>query len=250
MKKVLFALFVPLCLSFATNAQVIYHDINPDTTISSWEVFSPCFAGQAHTSTGKYIDIWFHPTPEVVINPNGVEILYDATGTYPAKLKLNDSITPAGQWKAVPYDPLNSAGTGNWTSDATDKYLGFRFNSGGIMEYGWVKLTVASGAASFTAKEWAYRLGKINAGQTNTTSVQHIVENNIELVMQNRQLSFSNLLAGHDYTVIITGVNGRVVKRGSIETNTAIGIADLATGVYAVKLVGAGMETSFKIGVQ
>lgn len=250
MKKILFALFVPFCSSLTANAQIVYHDVNPDTTINSWSVASPCFMGKTGNINGRYVDIWWHPGPEVVINPMNVEILYDASGTYPAKLNLNDSITPAGQWKKVPYDALSASGNGNWQTDATDKYLGFRYNDSTQMQYGWIKLTVAAGATSFTIKEWAHRPLKINAGQTNTTSVQHIVDNNIELVMQNRQLSFSNLAAGHDYTVTIAGMDGRVVKRTSIKDKNTVGIGELATGVYVVKLAGNDEAAGFKIGVQ
>jgi hypothetical protein len=252
MKKHLL-LFVGLAAGYITNAdaQLVYHDINPDTTVNSWNNFTATFAGKANNITGKFINVWWHPNPEVVINAfDSVQVLHDATGTYPAKLKLGDSIVPTGQWKKVNYAPLNSSGMGNWQNDAADKYLGFRYQDNGVWRYGWLKMTVAAGAASFTVKEWAHNSGKIKAGQTSTTQVSNMVRDDVNIQIINKKIHFSNLRSATRYTVRITDISGRAVEPTIVLQQGVKDISDLPQGIYICTLAGDGSNYNFKIAVQ
>lgn len=159
-------LLLTSCLWIMTgNAQVFFHDIKPDSTVMKWDAYKI----KPSNVTGNEIIIWWHPGPDVLLQVFGdCEIVFDAPGTLPAKLNSGDSITPSRNWVAANYDPLSASGMGNWQSNATDKYLGFRFkNADAKWYYGWLKMTIAAGGASFTVQEWAYETTgkKINAGQ-------------------------------------------------------------------------------------
>jgi hypothetical protein len=180
--------------------------------------------------------------------------MLDAAGTYPAKLNSGDSISPSGKWKVVSYDPLNSAGMGNWQASAIDKYLGFRIKNSGSWKYGWLKMSIASGAVSFTVSEWAINIQgdkPINAGQTVATGVGKIsAGDDIRIVLHDKQLSFLNLENNTSYKAAITDIQGKVVYSGALLAQQNIDIATMAPGIYIAQLAADGFERYFKIQVQ
>lgn len=180
MQKLLFTFITLIVLSNQSIGQIKFHDVDPDTTVSTWDAFTitPIASGPS-----DYIVIWWHPSPEVVVQTWGnCEILFDAQGTLPLKLEQGDTIDASGKWVKGNYDALSSGGSGNWTSNALDKYLGFRVKNGTTWNYGWVKMSVASAAVSFTIKEWAYDTtgNAIKAGQKTATAISNI-QNKTEL---------------------------------------------------------------------
>lgn len=236
MKKLLLTLSVTIIAYIQSNAQIIYHDINPDTTINTWNAF---IITPLPGSTGDNITIWWHPSPEVVIQTWGnCELLFDAAGSLPLKLNANDTITASGKWKVGNYDALNSGSAGNWQTNAADKYLGFRIKSSSTWYYGWIKMTVAAGGASFTVKEWAYNVsGSIKAGQTTTTGINRIVASNNVALYPNPaknqirlQYTIKENLAVH-----ITDLQGKNVKNINLSkgtVNPVIDINELSPGIY------------------
>jgi len=247
MKKILFTqLFVLLAtISFG---QINYHDINPDTMVNTWNVFSIV---PFSSSPGNSVDIWWHPSPEVVVTTWGnVALLFDATGKYPAKLSVGESIGTSGTWDTASYHPLSSAGIGNWTTDAVDKYLGFRIKKGSTWCYGWLKMSVGTGASSFTLKEWAVDTTgkKINAGQKSTTGVNTIAQARSLTIYPNPaseqiQLQYE---AEENTTLMVANAAGTIVKvvelpRGS--HNPILRISDWAAGMYYLTI--RGTESNF-----
>ncbi len=235
MKKILFTqLFVLLAtISFG---QINYHDINPDTTVNTWNAFviQP-------TPGSTDIVIWWHPSPEVVIQTHGnAEILFETSSALPAKLNAGDSIAPSGHWIAGDYDALSSGGTGNWVTNATNKYIGFRFkNSGNTWYYGWLKMSVGTGASSFTVKEWAYNSagGKINAGQLGTTGIGTIAQMKTLSMYPNPATTQVQLQyqAEENTVMTITNAAGNVVKTMELRKgnrNPVVEIGDWAAGMY------------------
>src|SRR5690242_14836298 len=91
-------------------AQIVYHDIVPDTTIDTWNYYSPSF-GIANAN----LSIWYHPVPQVDITANGnCQLLFEPAGIYPAKLNLNDSISgnSQGLWQTASGVILNDGTNG------------------------------------------------------------------------------------------------------------------------------------------
>lgn len=240
MKKILLTLSTLATFGITSYSQITYHDINPDTTVNTWNAF---IVKPPNGISSDDIVIWWHPSPEVVVQTHGdCEILFN--GTLPSKLNLNDSISATGNWKPGNYDALNNVITGNWKTDATDKYLGFRFKKTNVWHYGWLKMSIASGAVSYTVKEWAFnsQAGKtIKAGQTTTTGMNTIIPAAVIKIYPNPAQDYIQLqYKAIDNTVIsITNANGSTIKTTEISKgadNPLIDTRDLARGVYQISI--------------
>jgi hypothetical protein len=246
MKKILFTLSMLVISGTTGYSQITYHDISPDTTISTWDAF----AIAPSTNSSNYLIIWWHPSPEVVAQTNGdFQLLF--TGTYPAKLLAGDSISASGIWQVANYHALNSGGTGNWQTNANNKFLGFRFKNTTDWLYGWLKMDVGTSGASFTVKEWAYNSvanSSIKAGQVTTTGVSNKYnEENVSITIDSKKVTFKNLGSGHNYPVKILDMNGRIVQKNVIRATEAISLQDLSTGIYIIQLQHDGYLHHFKV---
>lgn len=226
MRKLLFYLFAFISMNFSAQSQIKYHDIDPDTTVNSWDAFFVTLSEPPQTTGSYFFNLWWHPTPEVVIQSNladSTEILFNSTNNNPAKLDLNDDINAsAGNWTIANYHALSSGNAGNWTNDATDKYIAFRFKPGNSWLYGWLKMSVGSGASSFTVYEWAYDTtgNSIKAGQVTPTT--HIA-NTTPLKRLNIYPSPAK------ETIIIEGVNAGTIN-----------ITDISGKSYEIDFIKSG----------
>jgi hypothetical protein len=233
--KILLLTFFSAIVASKSFSQVLYHDIVPDTTVNTWNVF---FVSPWGASSSDGVLIWYHPTPEVVVQTNGdYEILF--SGSFPAKLQPGDSISPSATWNTGSYDALNSGGTGNWQTSATDKYLGFRFKNPTNWHYGWIKMSVAAGATSFTVKEWAYNTQadkSIRAGQVATTGISAAGQGRVEICQGNNNIQFRNLEAGVKYTVNILDISGHKLAAEPVAPGGYISVSDFAPGTYVLQL--------------
>lgn len=232
-----------------SNAQITYHNIEPDTTVNSWDAFQL----KPSTVPSNDITIWWHPAPEVVVQTHGnCQVLFDDT-SLPSKLEFGDTITTTANWNAGAYDTLSYGSTGNWTFGANDKYLGFRFkNTTSSWYYGWLMMSVAPGASSFTVSEWAYNsvAGQpIKAGQADATGIVSAKREQIEIRSANGSLQFTGLHAGTNYPISISNTNGQIVHTTNIRASESLDISGYAKGVYIVALVANGFVYSFKLPV-
>src|ERR1043165_7973769 len=135
MKKMIAAAALLIACN-TVNAQIYFHNITPDTTGGTWNAFQV----QPSTTPSTDITIWWHPSPEVVVQTHGNCQIMFATDSLPAKLEIGDSISASAIWNAGDYDPMSSSGSGHWTADADEKHLGFRFKNGSSgWYYGWLK---------------------------------------------------------------------------------------------------------------
>lgn len=251
MRKTLLLSSIVTAFALNASAQIKYHDINPDTTISTWDMITiaPIVKLPGY-GTSNAIDIWWHPVPEVVVNAwNDCEVLYDAAGTYPAMLNAGDSINASGTWKKPGYDPLNKAGVGNWVTNATDKYLGIRAKRSGTWNYAWLKMTVASGAASFTVKEYAADTTgkKINAGAKTATTIQYMPQvYNVSVTHTNNSISIAGLEGSNNIT--LTDINGRIIYNATATESTHnISTEQLAKAVYILRIGNGEKQKAVKV---
>jgi hypothetical protein len=250
MKKLLLALSALMLSSLASFGQFAYHDISPDTTVSTWDAFA---IHPAALGTGQ-IYIWWHPSPEVVVNTFGnVEILF--TGSLPAKLNLSDSIAAgSGTWKAANYDALNSGGTGAWQSNATDKFLAFRYQNTGGYNYGWLKMSVAAGASSFTVKEYGYNTqpGKsIKAGQTAPTDASgQAGRSDVSVAVAGRMIKLVASDSKQRFRLKVMDMNGRIIREAQMVANATMDLGDISAGTYVAQVEADGYARGFRVGVQ
>lgn len=243
-----------ICLAFfgtSVSAQIFYHDINPDTTMGGgpalkYFVVTPPSSAEFHVFWGTAPSVYM----EVHGSFGNGELLYN--GSWPAKLETGNTISSAGTWLESP-GILNNTTDGHWQTNAADKYIGFRFKKtggGSGWYYGWLKMTVAPGAASFTVKAWAYKnqAGQaIAAGDMSSTSVTSMsYDNSVGMMMADKKVRFSNLRTGVQYTVAIVDISGRMVQKTTVTGSEVVDLAPLTPGIYAVRLSGAGNEYRFK----
>lgn len=256
MKQMITLLGIGLLTTTYSPAQVFYHDINPDTTMGGGATLQ--YFSFSPPATYPSFETFWDPSQSVYIEVHGLSgygaILYDNNA--PSKLEAGNMIGPSsGAW-VEGHGSLYENGIGNWQTNATDKYLGFRFKkpTGADWYYGWLRLTIAPAAASFTVKAWAYQTQEnvaIAAGDASASGVIAVNYNNdIRLVTKNNTVYFMNLEPGRRYMVVIADLNGRTVRTRSIIEEENIEIADLPGGTYILQIAEpGGRKANFKMSV-
>lgn len=246
MKK--FFTAITLVFSFFCTAQaqsIKYHDVDPDTMVSTWSEFY---------ALGLYI--WWHPTPEVVINTlDSVQVLC-VNDTIPAALNFGDSIAAgsAGVWRRQNYTCLNCKGIqGKWKG-LEDKYLAVRDkNKSNEWVYGWIRLDVDFGATNFVIKDYAIHNvanTPIKAGQMVATGIgdAKIKSHNIRYRCNNRDISFSGF--SNTAMLIATDINGRIIAKETIAEGGSLSMGGQPAGIYIFHLQNGQVNETMKIVLQ
>jgi hypothetical protein len=244
MKRTITFIAAVLTTVFSYAQDVKYHDVLPDTTISTWEVF------------GVYgLDIWWHPSPEVVVNVwTDYEVLA-GTDSMPKALNMGDDISAGstGIWAKLSYQCLNCGGSiGNWKG-VTDKYLAFREkDASGKYYYGWIRLSIPANGTSFTIKDYAKNSianTALKAGQQFATGITYSVANaDITPVVQNKLVSFRGLTQQAD--VFITDISGKITRKETLKAGGYIDMTAYSPGIYFLRLQTGGLTSGFKIPIE
>jgi hypothetical protein len=239
MKKI-FTFFLVLATFVTSQAQVKYHDVDPDTTVNTWDAFSVLGT-----------EIWWHPTPEVVITTWGTtEVLCSLTNNLPMALDPGDPIDNNGNWKTTSYVCLNCSGSsGNWKG-VTDKYLGIRNkNTAGQWVYGWSRLDINSAATYFTIKDYAQRTegnNPILAGQENTLGVGNsaIHHNILVPVVSGKTVRLEGL--ENSTNLSIADMNGRIILQTRIQPGGMVDMNAYPAGMYLFRITGTTLKVVTK----
>jgi len=243
MRKLLL-LLTGICLVgiLHTRAQIAYTDISPDTTVNSWDAYS----FSLNQSPLQLVIIWFHPwgPNEVVVQTllSDCEILWDASGTYPAKLNAGDAISSAGVWREGDYDTLNVGGAGNWATDATDKYLAYRFGGTGHWHYGWLRMDVDATPSQFTVKDRAHQLQEntpIDAGQTSATGIYETSKGQPTVFAAGKIIHVHAMITNTPYGMDVYNSHGQLVLSRTLSNESAIDMQNYPEGIYIVRLTYA-----------
>ncbi len=253
-----------LVATTGANAQIIYHDVDPDATF---------------TNDGDSLDIdlnndgvndfmiWLLNDPanaySVRLYPEmGNEALGSASAGsgffYPFALNANDMIS-SGQsmWNGtinagaltMAWKYVAGGSYGNWFG-ATDKFLGVRFLAGTNLHYGWIRLDVSANGDSFTVKDWAFNAqsdGPIMASQTTGIQDQLSVEASVYAHNATLFLTLSQDVKG---TVSVVNMLGQTVR--DIEITGAkmeIDLSDCDGGIYMVTINSANGNYTKKIAI-
>lgn len=217
-KSILFYFLTTILVSSA-NAQIVYTDVNPDTTINNISI------GIYHLDLNNDgindYDIKIHSSSAgicstrplsyktnhyTVIQPlNNNEILSDAE-SYPLALNQNvqlqsgssvwsnssSQILSGINWhcRVINYRGIHhywsSSSYGNWGS-VDDKYIGLKLHLGNKIYYGWLRMVAGSG--SFTVKDYAFDSTpnhKIHTGAT--TGARLVSQNSFSEIFESFQL--------------------------------------------------------------
>ncbi len=136
------------------------------------------------------------------------------------------------------YQSLNygSCSFGNWCS-VTDRYIGLRFDIGGNIHYGWVRLDVDADGLNWVVKDFAYNTvagQSIVAGQQ-TLGIEDNQLSDVNISALNKTVVFGNVNTPSEYSII--SMAGAVVIKGNISDHTTVVEAgSLSSGVYIVEL--------------
>jgi hypothetical protein len=288
LKKIYAFITTAMLFSASATAQIVYTDINPDSTIIRTTI-----PGRGSISTEQTIDVNndgipdlkftlvsrritpFNPGQSVSITGsvsatplNGSALLTDSSG-YPAKMSLNDSIDANANWSTIASQILISKTTssttitlGDWNT-ATDGFLGLRFIVGAQTHYCWIRLNVeaftsGANAAILVIKDFAYNSipdQLILAGESTTSG---IIENSGALSIHLFPNPSSNHLTialrneTRKVKVSIVDITGKVIYTLT-ETNTQnveVNTSELKEGIYVVEIQAEDFTLNKKLVVK
>jgi len=249
-------------LTFAaqfSNAEVIYTDIIPDTTISA---------------IGGYYDLDLNNdgVPDYKFSRSGygdfnsVDILrlhdscfisyYNLDGcNFANAYVLNELIGNSDPWFTENYG-VNIANYGGITycmhggafPGQTDLYLGLKLIKNGITYFGWVRIDVAIDATWFTLKDYAYDSNPIIAGDGITMVNNLALDKNVAIYPNPTKGNFLILFEKSEpINIEITDIRGQIVLREKIVGSGFIDLSGYPDGMYFIKCIGNSLNCIQKI---
>ncbi len=269
MKKSTFKIcLIILLITFSPiiKSQVIYTDINPDTTLiaNSSNPFHYYYMDINQDSIIDFKLAHFAPSSSWVEaeiycqwGNNQEEEVLDSSGN-PIPLKLN---MPIGQSSGIWHNTVSGSTNGAlFVPDGiTDKYLGLRIQLSGQWHYGWAKVDVPSGATSFTIKGFAFNTNAnqaINAGDTvgsPSTSIPEMEKmENLNVYTSgsyiNINVSDNSYLGG---IATIYNLAGQEVKSVTIhQAKFNLNVVDLSKGLYFLSVRNNSQMQTRKVVIQ
>ncbi len=254
----------------ALNAQIVYHDVNPDVTVDGVSGTASRDSLQIDINADGVDDfqlqVRIYGTTPVNSQANmnayavGAETLaslvsYTSLG-YAMSIPAGTLIGSASAWNANIQAVMASLfGTTNYGTigDGADHYLGIKFNdNASALHYGWIRVGgINTNGTTVTIKDWAYQTiadsaiaaGDMGPGAGVTT--EPAVESNI---FSFNQKVFVNFTAPIQGTVKIYSALGELVYTDRIEgIRKEISVADLSSGIYMIQVETAGQNFTKKV---
>ncbi|MBK9223007.1 MAG: T9SS type A sorting domain-containing protein [Saprospiraceae bacterium] len=281
LQKTLYAFIVTaMMFSASANAQIVYTDVNPDTSIANSGPLYGFYYLDLNNDGTSDDSISYRVSGRVpmgacggrrvsisVLNGNAV-----AGSKYPLAMNLNDTISSALTWSASgDLRHIQFSGPicttidtfGNWTN-LIDNYLGLKLIVGTNTYYGWLRMhvnvTTNANTASGIIKDYAYNSTPnqfILAGDTGagpTRIIETIASSSINLY-PNPTTNQLNIALGSNnkkVQVIIADITGKIIysttasETQKIEVNTK----DFVEGVYLVEVQSADFIATKKLVVE
>ena len=261
-----------LAVGKTADAQVIYTDVIPDTTIyngiygldlnndgvTDFNLSQIAATSSSSGSSSSFIGVAISPIGEnaFINKPDTISISsYQIPFPSPDILNFNDSINANRNWQQIiPPTSTSSSGTnsfflgidvlyygilaGNWMN-AGEHYLGLKFKIGASFYYGWARVVLGDSATNFTLKDYAYYADSnkaILAGQKFSDAINEIIkpENQLyKLFIEDKKLSISILK-----NEIIGGKLEVLNTAGQVVTTMEI---DKNEFVLDLKMISSGM---------
>jgi hypothetical protein len=254
-----------LCFLFAvatlpmvsvTNAQIVYHDINPDVTSTMSSTVGSasniCAIDFNNDGTAEYNFRWDDWGSDWFMHityanaQNKIALKGTTTNLYGGRFanpySLNDNINSTLTWGTSSPEPF----IGETTVDQNflglgDKYVGVKFTINSNVYYGWilVNFSPVSSSRMITVKSYAYNSApnaSILAGQTIATAIDEsgALEFNISpnpatdaIYINTNCLQFSYKIFNQTGQAVIQGENAQ----------QTINIATLEKGIYLLQLI-------------
>ena len=265
-----------MMFSACANAQIVYTDVNPDSTIISPSGSYYLDLNNDGISDYKISSVSIHGScspqnplgyskayvSDSALNTNAVVAVTSTTN--PLAMNFNDSIlsglslSTSGYLRYVTGGCLGGTLLGVWPN-SIDRYLGLKLIVGANTYYGWARMQVsATGNASCTIKDYAYNSipnQPILAGQTITTGIiENSFASSINLFPNPATNNLTIALGSSNKKVQVTiaDITGKVIytttaaETQKLEVNTK----DFAKGIYVVQVQSADFIITKKIIVE
>lgn len=251
-----FILFLIL-LSFVCNAQIGYTDVDPDKAITSngagvFEAFE-----LKNGEPGSQIELMVYGNEAKIRANTNVELMTD--GNYPLALKKDDVISASSlNWQnpTAPFGKgLWDGSSGQW-ANLSDRYLGARFEVGGLWYYGWVLMDVWQDSItmdkfSITLKAYAYNTqagDSVLAGQIFPASASNITQEDMKIkVLPWKKVQVRGIPDGSTYNLVISNMSGQFVYKQLLTSDTTIDMNSFTSGIYVVGISAPTLQISYKV---
>jgi len=248
-----------LAASSLADAQIVYHDVDPDVNISDSTYLLNLDNDTAIDFRLVQAGYFYYSTS--FLNLVGVQALKDneilgdtavtGTGSYtstnflPKALKVNDLIDGnqkiwANSYSAIMYAKGayygNIVKIGDW-QNVTDRYLGLKFKIGNDWHYGWARLDVAQNAASFTLKDYAYEKHpnkKILAG-VKISAIDETSEQILTTYFSNNHIVVNVMADITPSLAAVYNLMGEKLMETTIMKGSNVINQSLSSGVYIIK---------------
>jgi hypothetical protein len=274
-----------MMFSASANAQIVYTDVNPDTTVTCSTY--PCNKSyNLDLNNDGTVDFTLysifdslHCTPSI-FSPNVIKqqvyvtsqsgngtfslmnsaIMMNASDTISSNLGFSPN---PGMLRSVQFDSCGLGSYGNWTS-TSDHFLGLQMTVGANTYYGWARLNVdVPGSTSpvyFTLKDYAYNnvLNQpILAGQTTTTGISPLsfgAGSGVRLFPNpaKDKLTIDLATSINEVEVTIADITGKIIYKTTalnaqkVDVNTQ----DFAAGIYAVQILTTDFIATRKLVIK
>lgn len=276
LKKLSAFIVTAILFSASANAQIVYTDVNPDSTmycasnctlnynldlnndanndflLTAFRVDPPQIGNETYSNvTASPLN--GNAVKDTLVNSINVSIPLQFSAVIDSNLLLNQSWQTSGSQSLknglFGGSLLSDTVWGLWDS-LSDYYLGLRLLQSGQTYYGWVRLRVdvTSFYASVIIRDYAYNSipdQPILAGQTTTTEIiENSFTSSINLFPNPADNHLTIALGSNNKNVevTITDITGKIIylttltETDKIEVNTN----EFATGIYVVKVQAAG----------
>jgi hypothetical protein len=242
----------------SADAQVVYTDVIPDTTVSNGGFYNLDLNNDAVADfqilqkSGLYYGYFSYDVVGVyalgannavdTAGGQGTAAAFIAGEVVDASLNWVDStqmaaITPPTANALAAQVPAFAIYAGNFMGQ-NGKFLPLRFDFGGGRYYGWVRLNVAGDAKSFTVIDYAYT-NVLNSYSITGALVgisEAALDHKVTIFAYNNTVTVQlDKLVAAEGTILITDISGRTISETTI-TNTEMNIPmnEAKTGVYMV----------------
>lgn len=263
-----------LAANSAINAQIVYTDIIPDSTVNltgglynldlnndgTFDFrFDLLITPAGTTSSGA-------PYPgsnRVMVTPLGSNAIAGSVVSayiYPTAMAAGDTVKPTLTWNIGTNQSMASSfGSGylygNWLG-AADKFIGLKLNVAANTFYGWARLDVDSVASTFTIKDYAYKNNPglpIVAGMMTDVGIsENIFANNVLIYGYDNHISITLLNDLHAEGIIkITNILGQEIFTQIITSKEMnISLEDQKSSTYFVSVIQANGTYTKKINLK
>jgi len=253
-----------LAMGANTQGQIIYHDVNPDVTLTGSDSLNLDINNDGiidFTLYHMHVVYGANVADVAMLTPKDTNKIL-SSGSYLQLLDLNDRISnnenvwgtsgtfiAKGMYSGAPFE------SGHWVGGVTDKFAGFRFAKNGNWYYGWARFDVAADAKSFKIKDWGYNSfanSPIKAGQQTSSINEGDKNHEISVYLNNKTLIIKQKkdISENVNIHIYNAAGQEIIKTNLVNNQAEINLIDTVPGLYIVRIDSQKGSSSHKIILQ